>query len=779
MGRVPEKPPSRHEEQCIKVISIPRRVLLPAAVSLLLLSCVNSGFAGLDKADWLKLLESGEALSRLNHQYIPYKKLAANNPGTLLYLGLHARQAGQTGLMEKLLEKSVELEQAPWRDRSLALLREHYDSSGQYRSLLKLLEAQAKKTAQTPPDPFEISLVQLKTWLSENEAEKAATGWEALMDQYPKQAAAQQTDIQFRLVEAWLNRAAATDKHDKKQAALLNAVQAGEPLSLQRTDTKLAGLFSRLANEATDVLSLRQQVLYQVRAAAGLRDYGLAVRSFVDQLRNEELQAGRLEPGQQLAEAVLAARFAELSFQEASDLARSWLYSSPVEGERLFRRLASSPAGDRTLPAELAYLYHFYAARFMLRSGKNTEAQTYLRAAVEQAASSADRAAALWYLADSYIPAAAEAAIAVLAEALQGSTDPAYFNDLLEPLSRRLLLDRNGRLLVRLAELSPLAEPGMRARLQYLAARAAETGIIKPEELPAIQADPGIWIHNNYIAAYEQAADPWYRLLAALRLDLQVPPQRYMADQTSLAALPEDSGLYGQYLHGLADWQLEAILYPEASSLFTHLEADDIRFTAEWLYNSGDYANSLRLGARLLARPGYQPLLQDRQLVWPRPFLSEMRTALAANAVEENLMYGLVRSESLFMPAVVSRAGAVGLSQLMPATAAEMAGRLRMSEWDSSDPADNLLIGSAYLKRLLDANDGRVLPALFSYNAGPGRYRSWRLAAGNLPLDLQLETLEYAETRQYGRNVLSAAVQYAVLYDEKNGAQYLRSLLNE
>lgn len=779
MGRVPEKPPSRHEEQCIKATSIQRRILLPAAVSLLLLSCVNSGFAGLDKNDWLKLLESGDALSRLNHQYIPYKKLAANNPGTLLYLGLHARQAGQTELMEKLLEQSVELELAPWRDRSLSLLREHYESSGQYRSLLKLLEAQAKKTTQTPPDPFEIGLVQLKAWLSENEAEKAATGWEALLDIFPEQAAAQQTDIHFRLVEAWLNRAAASENQDKKQAAVLEALQAGELLGRQRTDTKLAGLFSRLATEAAAVLSVRQQVLYQVRAAAGLRDYGLAMRSFVDQLRSEELQAGRLEPGQPLAEAVLAARFAELSFQEASDLARSWLYSSPAEGERLFRRLATSPYGDRTIPAELAYLYQFYAARFMLRSGKNAEARTYLRAAVDQAATAADRAAALWYLADSYIPAAAEAAIEVLAEALQGSTDPAYFNDLLEPLSRRMLLDRNGRLLARLAELSPLTEPGMRARLQYIAARAAQTGIIKADQLPQTGTDPESWIHNTYLAAYEQAADPWYRLLAALRLDLQIPPQRYMAELTEPAALPEDSGLYGQYLHGLADWQLGAILYQETSSLFTRLAPADIRFAAEWLYNSGDYANSLRLGARLLTRPAYQPLLQDRQLVWPRPFLTEMHAAVAASGVEENLMYGLVRSESLFMPAVISSAGAVGLSQLMPATAAEMAGRLRMPEWDSSDPADNLLIGSAYLKRLLDANDGRVLSALFSYNAGPGRYRNWRLAAGNLPLDLQLETLEYAETRQYGRNVVSAAVQYAVLYDEKNGAQYLRSLLNE
>ena len=62
--------------------------------------------------------------------------------------------------------------------------------------------------------------------------------------------------------------------------------------------------------------------------------------------------------------------------------------------------------------------------------------------------------------------------------------------------------------------------------------------------------------------------------------------------------------------------------------------------------------------------------------------------------------------------------------------------------------------------------DGRVMPAIFSYNGGPTRYRRWERDHGNLPADLMLESLPYAETRQYGRNVASAALAYAALYGE-------------
>jgi len=119
------------------------------------------------------------------------------------------------------------------------------------------------------------------------------------------------------------------------------------------------------------------------------------------------------------------------------------------------------------------------------------------------------------------------------------------------------------------------------------------------------------------------------------------------------------------------------------------------------------------------------------------------------------------------------------LTQLMPATAAEMAGRLKLSDWSLTDPEDNLVMGSAYFARVLAGTDGRVLPALFSYNAGPTRFKRWEAEYGDLPPDLMLEALSYAETRQYGRNVATAALAYAALYGEKDLRSYFAWLIGE
>ena len=65
---------------------------------------------------------------------------------------------------------------------------------------------------------------------------------------------------------------------------------------------------------------------------------------------------------------------------------------------------------------------------------------------------------------------------------------------------------------------------------------------------------------------------------------------------------------------------------------------------------------------------------------------------------------------------------------------------------------------------MIRRSDNRIMPACFAYNAGISRVRGWQKKAQGLPDDLFLESLEYAETRDYGRKILSAAAVYGVLY---------------
>jgi soluble lytic murein transglycosylase len=139
------------------------------------------------------------------------------------------------------------------------------------------------------------------------------------------------------------------------------------------------------------------------------------------------------------------------------------------------------------------------------------------------------------------------------------------------------------------------------------------------------------------------------------------------------------------------------------------------------------------------------------------------------------LIFGLIRTESAFQSEIVSRAGAVGLTQLIPSTAQEMITRIRRSggpdyRQDNDDGANlhlrdpqiNIHIGTFYLVRLMNHFEDTLL-ALKAYNGGMNRVRRWR-AASTFPVDLFMETIEFRETREYGRKVLSAKAVYNALY---------------
>jgi soluble lytic murein transglycosylase-like protein len=116
--------------------------------------------------------------------------------------------------------------------------------------------------------------------------------------------------------------------------------------------------------------------------------------------------------------------------------------------------------------------------------------------------------------------------------------------------------------------------------------------------------------------------------------------------------------------------------------------------------------------------------------------------AAQRNGVDPALLKGLIRQESNFDPAARSSAGATGLTQLMPATAA------RLGVGDTSDPAQAIEGGARYLRQQLDRFGGDQAKALAAYNAGPGAVQRF----GGVP--------PYAETQGYVQKVLAFAQQY-------------------
>jgi soluble lytic murein transglycosylase-like protein len=123
------------------------------------------------------------------------------------------------------------------------------------------------------------------------------------------------------------------------------------------------------------------------------------------------------------------------------------------------------------------------------------------------------------------------------------------------------------------------------------------------------------------------------------------------------------------------------------------------------------------------------------------PFGAEIDAAAARYGIDPALLKGLIRQESGFDPSARSGAGAVGLTQLMPGTAASLG-------VDPTDPAQAIDGGARYLKQQLDRFGGDAAKALAAYNAGPGAVAKY----GGIP--------PYGETQNYVRSVLAFADQY-------------------
>ncbi|MGA2550990.1 MAG: transglycosylase SLT domain-containing protein [Burkholderiaceae bacterium] len=151
------------------------------------------------------------------------------------------------------------------------------------------------------------------------------------------------------------------------------------------------------------------------------------------------------------------------------------------------------------------------------------------------------------------------------------------------------------------------------------------------------------------------------------------------------------------------------------------------------------------------------------------PFYDAMQAKARALDLDLDWVYGLIRQESRFVMGAHSSAGASGLMQLMPGTARYVARKIGMTDYRPDQVADmdtNLLLGTNYLRMVLDQLDDVELLATAAYNAGPGRPKSWR-SLQTRPLEgaIFAETIPLSETRDYVKKVMSNAVYYGLLFD--------------
>lgn len=159
----------------------------------------------------------------------------------------------------------------------------------------------------------------------------------------------------------------------------------------------------------------------------------------------------------------------------------------------------------------------------------------------------------------------------------------------------------------------------------------------------------------------------------------------------------------------------------------------------------------------------------DYSLRYLSPFDDQVRPAAQKQSVDEAWVYGLMRQESRFITNAKSTVGASGLMQLMPATAKWVANKIGLANYSHSrvnDTETNLLLGTTYMRMVMESLDNHPVLASAAYNAGPGRARKWR---ADRPLEgaIYAETIPFNETRDYVKKVMSNSVYYSALFEDK------------
>jgi soluble lytic murein transglycosylase len=246
------------------------------------------------------------------------------------------------------------------------------------------------------------------------------------------------------------------------------------------------------------------------------------------------------------------------------------------------------------------------------------------------------------------------------------------------------------------------------------------------------------------------------------------PAGRFLTREHPLLA----SSQFGRFVRLLEVGEIDAARHEASAGGMTAEDVDpEVLWTLAWLY---DRAGAPEIGhafarSRLAQYRGHWPVGRWR-LAWeaafPRPWADLVLRESTSAQIPPALAWAIMREESAFIPDAKSAAGALGLMQLMPATAKKVAGDAS-TDFDDvllKRPEVSIALGARLLASLRQTFSGRPDEAVASYNAGPVAVRRWIADGSNDPPDLFVERIKFDETRAYVKRVLESQAAYAYLY---------------
>jgi len=673
------------------------------------------------------LIASGDTayLENLDLSQAVLSEIVQNGPGSAYFHAYLARKVGREDLFAPLLEVEWQEGERPGRLVAGEELARYYIETDRYAEAetvaAGLLAAEVK-------DQYRRLHVEALYWQQRDEEVLAA------LDEFDFRGSADLDGESIRELELFRAVSSARLAEPGWKGLMLDFFSAGRPSSLHYRALRF------IENGRREAFSAEEMAFMNAVVAVADNRYAEAVPVLRDLL---EEPAGFLQERIPVSAAYLAFRHG----------------GGAGTGARLFENLVEAGGEERTGPA----FFELYEAAALLyfAAGNYRKAEEFFQSALEVSTEDARRDRMRWYLLRSAFSTSVDGALELVPKITGSLADPAYFTDIFNALLTRLVAERRWRDIYDFhIQTAEGVAREIRARSAYLCAAALREGFLDSAE--GVGSVPGNLERSAEILLGDAAADGgmYYGILASAILGV-------LPDALSITNAPvenpEGPGLddmlaTGFITYGLLDYALKLALDAGHS-----LSDSTLFLLARALSGAGDIYNSMRVMDILRNRPSYRPTREAVELSYPRPYREDIEAAAQRDGVPPYLLYALIREESYFNPGIVSRSGAVGLSQLMPATAADTARRMGIALPPLSDAAANISIGSYYFAQML-GRFGAPVAAVFAYNAGPSRMISWKREYAGLPEDLLLEALPIDETQDHGRKVFSSAVMYGYLY---------------
>jgi soluble lytic murein transglycosylase len=251
------------------------------------------------------------------------------------------------------------------------------------------------------------------------------------------------------------------------------------------------------------------------------------------------------------------------------------------------------------------------------------------------------------------------------------------------------------------------------------------------------------------------AGDNYYSAMAAARLDQRIVPRLEPIPLDAAAVESIAESLPFRRVRELTLVGLRDVATSEWRHAYSALPAEAklqaVHLAARWEIHDVAVATATSHGR-----------FNDYSLLYPRPHADAVAAAVKLTEVEPQLLYGVIRQESLFRADAASSAGALGLAQLMPGTARATARRWQLpapQRADLFDPNVNITLAAAHVAELLQRFDAALPVALGAYNAGEAAAARW-LPEDAVDSDVWVENIPYNETRAYVRRVLWHSLVY-------------------